>query len=147
MATGRHDPRRIDPDDLDRDAPGADHDASGAAVVLELFRVRARRRQRADLGFAVTVIEEKRARNSPCVPIQGIKNNRWWQQERHIVGTGDEEPSTELDTNIVCVFISLPCPNASSASMNFNFGRKVNWSDSLSHSLGRHICEICLELA
>jgi len=56
---GHYDSRASDPLDAASDAPGADDDASGTAVVLELARVLARHRFDATLVFMATAGEEQ----------------------------------------------------------------------------------------
>ncbi|MDJ1137963.1 M28 family metallopeptidase [Streptomyces iconiensis] len=59
VVSGHYDSRASDPMDATSDAPGADDDASGVAVVLELARVMARRRPAATLVFAAVAGEEQ----------------------------------------------------------------------------------------
>lgn len=56
---GHYDSRASDAMDASSDAPGADDDASGTAVVLELARVMSRRRHDATLVFLATAGEEQ----------------------------------------------------------------------------------------
>ncbi|WP_338146494.1 M28 family metallopeptidase [Streptomyces boncukensis] len=59
VVSGHYDSRASDPMDAESDAPGADDDASGVAVVMELARVMARRRPAATLVFAAVAGEEQ----------------------------------------------------------------------------------------
>ncbi|MFE7134968.1 M20/M25/M40 family metallo-hydrolase [Streptomyces sp. NPDC057638] len=59
VVSGHYDSRASDPMDAVSDAPGADDDASGVAVVLELARVFARARPAATLVFAAVAGEEQ----------------------------------------------------------------------------------------
>ncbi|MET8826467.1 M28 family metallopeptidase [Streptomyces sp. NPDC004610] len=59
VVSGHYDSRASDPLDATSDAPGADDDASGVAVVLELARVMAGRRPAATLVFAAVAGEEQ----------------------------------------------------------------------------------------
>lgn len=59
VVSGHYDSRASDVMDAESDAPGADDDASGVAVVLELVRVMARRRPAATLVFAAVAGEEQ----------------------------------------------------------------------------------------
>ncbi|QDQ15772.1 M28 family metallopeptidase [Streptomyces spectabilis] len=59
VVSGHYDSRASDPMDHTSDAPGADDDASGVAVVLELARVLAPRRTGATLVFAAVAGEEQ----------------------------------------------------------------------------------------
>ncbi|MFI1015011.1 M28 family metallopeptidase [Streptomyces sp. NPDC020965] len=59
LVSGHYDSRASDPMDAVSDAPGADDDASGVAVALELARVTAGRRPAATLVFAAVAGEEQ----------------------------------------------------------------------------------------
>ncbi|MFI6207472.1 M28 family metallopeptidase [Streptomyces sp. NPDC051041] len=59
VVSGHYDSRATDVMDATSDAPGADDDASGVAVVLELARVLARRRPASTIVFAAVAGEEQ----------------------------------------------------------------------------------------
>ncbi|MGK5443598.1 M20/M25/M40 family metallo-hydrolase [Micromonospora sp. URMC 105] len=59
VVTGHYDSRATDVMDAVSDAPGADDDASGVAVLMELARVMATRRSEATLVFAAVAGEEQ----------------------------------------------------------------------------------------
>ncbi|MFE6175403.1 M28 family metallopeptidase [Streptomyces sp. NPDC056464] len=59
VVSGHYDSRVTDVMDAASDAPGADDDASGVAVVLELARVMARRRPASTIVFAAVAGEEQ----------------------------------------------------------------------------------------
>ncbi|WJV44432.1 M28 family metallopeptidase [Streptomyces flavofungini] len=59
VVSGHYDSRASDVMDFTSDAPGADDDASGVAVVMELARVMARRRLAATVVFAAVAGEEQ----------------------------------------------------------------------------------------
>ncbi|OKI46829.1 M28 family metallopeptidase [Micromonospora sp. CB01531] len=59
VITGHYDSRASNVDDAVSDAPGADDDASGVAVIMELARVLATRRTRATIIFAAVAGEEQ----------------------------------------------------------------------------------------
>ncbi|MFC8430733.1 M20/M25/M40 family metallo-hydrolase [Streptomyces sp. NPDC057253] len=59
VVSGHYDSRVTDVMDATSDAPGADDDASGVAVVLELARVMARRRPASTIVFAAVAGEEQ----------------------------------------------------------------------------------------
>jgi hypothetical protein len=59
VVTGHYDSRRTDVLDAVGDAPGADDDASGVAVAMELARVMARRKPKATIVFAAVAGEEQ----------------------------------------------------------------------------------------
>ena len=59
VVSGHYDSRCSDPNDSVCDAPGADDDASGVALALELARVMVRRRPRSTMVFAAVAGEEQ----------------------------------------------------------------------------------------
>ncbi|GAA2093684.1 M20/M25/M40 family metallo-hydrolase [Streptomyces albiaxialis] len=59
VVSGHYDSRCSDPMDAESDAPGADDDASGVAVIMELARVMAKRKPAATLVFAAVAGEEQ----------------------------------------------------------------------------------------
>ncbi len=59
VLAGHYDSRASDVDDFTSDAPGADDDASGVAVLLELARVMATRESEATIVFAAVAGEEQ----------------------------------------------------------------------------------------
>ncbi|MFF3752601.1 M20/M25/M40 family metallo-hydrolase [Streptomyces sp. NPDC002018] len=59
VVSGHYDSRASDVMDAESDAPGADDDASGVAVAMELARVMARRRPAATIVFAAVAGEEQ----------------------------------------------------------------------------------------
>jgi len=56
---GHYDSRASDPNDVETDAPGANDDASGVAVVMELARIMSKRRFDATVVFLATAGEEQ----------------------------------------------------------------------------------------
>nr|WP_042195286.1 M20/M25/M40 family metallo-hydrolase [Kibdelosporangium sp. MJ126-NF4]CEL21895.1 Leucine aminopeptidase-related protein [Kibdelosporangium sp. MJ126-NF4]CTQ92675.1 Leucine aminopeptidase-related protein [Kibdelosporangium sp. MJ126-NF4] len=59
VISGHYDSRCTDPNDFSKDAPGANDDASGVAVAMELARVMSRRRPAATIVFAAVAGEEQ----------------------------------------------------------------------------------------
>ncbi|GAB2957206.1 M20/M25/M40 family metallo-hydrolase [Streptomyces pseudoechinosporeus] len=59
VVSGHYDSRCSDPMDATSDSPGADDDASGVAVAMELARVMAKRRPAATIVFAAVAGEEQ----------------------------------------------------------------------------------------
>src|SRR5215831_8884105 len=101
---GHYDSRASDALDATSDAPGANDDASGAAVVLELARVMARHRYDATLVFLATAGEEQgllgarkhvETARAEKIDIRGVLNN-------DIVG--DPSPSPPADRRRIRVF-------------------------------------------
>ncbi|KAL8924860.1 MAG: hypothetical protein Q9172_002479 [Xanthocarpia lactea] len=59
VVSGHYDTRCSDPNDFECDSPGADDDASGVAVSMELARIMATRRPAATIVFAAVAGEEQ----------------------------------------------------------------------------------------
>lgn len=75
VVSGHYDSRVTDVMDAVSDAPGADDDASGVAVALELARVMARRRPAATIVFAAVAGEE-----------QGLYGSAYMAQQFKVAG-------------------------------------------------------------
>ena len=76
VVSGHYDSRVTDVMDATSDAPGADDDASGVAVVLELARVMAQRRPASTIVFAAVAGEE-----------QGLYGSAYMAQQLKAAGT------------------------------------------------------------
>ncbi|WP_103355073.1 M20/M25/M40 family metallo-hydrolase [Amycolatopsis sp. CA-128772] len=76
VVSGHYDSRRSDVMDFTGDAPGADDDASGVAVALELARVLSTRQPAATIVFAAVAGEE-----------QGLYGSRFMAQQFKAAGT------------------------------------------------------------
>jgi Zn-dependent M28 family amino/carboxypeptidase len=76
VVSGHYDSRASDVMDFASDAPGADDDASGVAISLELARVMAPRRPEATIVFAAVAGEE-----------QGLYGSRFMAQKYKDAGT------------------------------------------------------------
>jgi Zn-dependent M28 family amino/carboxypeptidase len=59
VVSGHYDSRCTDPNDFTSDAPGADDDASGVAISMELARVMSKRKPEATIVFAAVAGEEQ----------------------------------------------------------------------------------------
>jgi hypothetical protein len=59
VVSGHYDSRCTDPNDFTSDAPGADDDASGVAVAMELARIMSKRRPESTIVFAAVAGEEQ----------------------------------------------------------------------------------------
>lgn len=59
VVSGHYDSRVTDPNNFTADAPGADDDASGVAIVMEMARVFAKRRPEATMVFTAVAGEEQ----------------------------------------------------------------------------------------
>ena len=99
VVTGHYDSRVTDVMDATSDAPGADDDASGVAVVLELARVLATRRSEATIVFAAVAGEEQGLYGSDHLAQQfkdaGADVQAMFSND--IVGTGDAHDGTRRD--------------------------------------------------
>ena len=107
VVTGHYDSRITDVLNGTDDAPGADDDASGVAVIMELARVLAKRRPEATLVFAAVAGEEQGLYGSDHMAqvykdagadIQAMFSN-------DIVGTGDAHDGHQHEPHVVRLFV------------------------------------------
>ena len=140
IVSGHYDSRVTDVMDATSDAPGADDDASGVAVVLELARVMARRRPDATVVFLAVAGEEQGLYGSTFaakqyvadgVDVQGMFTN-------DIVGSSTADDGTR-DPNSIRLF-SQGIPSAPSAA---DLARAAvgGENDSLGRELSRFVYE------
>ncbi|MBU2666787.1 M28 family metallopeptidase [Actinoplanes bogorensis] len=140
VVTGHYDSRVTDVMDAVKDAPGADDDASGVAVVMELARVLATRRPEATIVLAAVAGEEQGLYGSDHmaqvykdrgVDIQGMFSN-------DIVGTGDAHDGTRNDPRTVRLFVEgVPTSEtAAEANTRKSVGGE---NDGPSRQLGRFV--------
>ncbi|KUL29855.1 M20/M25/M40 family metallo-hydrolase [Actinoplanes awajinensis] len=143
VVTGHYDSRATDVLDFTSDAPGADDDASGVAVVLELARVLAGREPEATLVFAAVAGEEQGLYGSDHMAqvyqnagadIQAMFSN-------DIVGTGDAHDGTRPDHRTVRLFVEgVPtAETAAEATTRRSIGGE---NDGPSRQLGRFVKEV-----
>ncbi|GLW34389.1 aminopeptidase [Actinoplanes regularis] len=143
VVTGHYDSRATDVLDFTSDAPGADDDASGVAVVLELARVLARRAPEATLVLAAVAGEEQglygsdhlaQAYRDAGADIQGMFSN-------DIVGTGDAHDGSRPAPHTVRLFVEgVPtAETAAEASTRRSVGGE---NDGPSRQLGRFVGEV-----
>ncbi len=139
---GHYDSRRSDPLDATGDSPGANDDASGSSVVLELARVMSRRRHDATLVFMTTAGEEQgllgakahaAAARDAGADIRGVLNN-------DIVGD-PTAPSGAVHRDRVRVF-SEGVPDQPSPEALAQLRRMAAESDSPSRQLARYVAEV-----
>ncbi|GGN51879.1 hypothetical protein FHR83_009263 [Actinoplanes campanulatus] len=143
VVTGHYDSRVTDVMDAVKDAPGADDDASGVAVIMELARVLATRQPEATLVFAAVAGEEQGLYGSDHMAqqfkdagadIQGMFSN-------DIVGTGDAHDGTRNDPRTVRLFVE-GVPTAETAA-EANVRRSVGGeNDGPSRQLGRFVKDV-----
>ncbi|MCJ1309332.1 hypothetical protein MMC25_002991 [Agyrium rufum] len=145
VVTGHYDSRRIDILDYTGDAPGADDDATGVAVVMELARICATKRPAATMIFAAVAGEEQNLYGSNHLA-QTLKNasvNVEGNWNNDIVGTGSSQPFEPVNDYTIRLFgASLVYPNASSAALIQETGIIGGENDSPARNLGRFISEI-----
>ncbi|MBO3743117.1 M20/M25/M40 family metallo-hydrolase [Actinoplanes flavus] len=143
VVTGHYDSRVTDVMDAVKDAPGADDDASGVAVIMELARVLATRRPEATLVFAAVAGEEQGLYGSDHMAqryfdagadIQGMFSN-------DIVGTGDAHDGTRNDPRTVRLFVEgVPTSEtAAEAGVRRSVGGE---NDGPSRQLGRFVKDV-----
>ncbi|WIM94662.1 M20/M25/M40 family metallo-hydrolase [Actinoplanes oblitus] len=143
VVTGHYDSRATDVLDFTSDAPGADDDASGVAVVLEVARVLARRAPQATVVFAAVAGEEQglygsdhlaQAYRDAGADIQAMFSN-------DIVGTGDAHDGSRPDNRTVRLFVE-GVPTAETAA-EANIRRSVGGeNDGPSRQVGRFVKEV-----
>ncbi|RMY93078.1 hypothetical protein D0864_05781 [Hortaea werneckii] len=127
VVTGHYDSRRLDVMDYTGAAPGADDDASGVAVLMEMARVVAKMgKPKATMMFVATAGEE-----------QGN-----WNVDT--VGTGKNSPFDPINDYTVRVFgASIYYPNfTSNAALERQYSIIGAWNDSPAQQLGRYIAEV-----
>jgi hypothetical protein len=143
VVTGHYDSRVTDVLDFTSDAPGADDDASGVAVVLELARVLATRHSEATLVFAAVAGEEQGLYGSDYMA-QQYKNAGADIQamfSNDIVGTGDAHDGTASDPGTVRLFVEgVPTSETpEQASVRKSVGGE---NDGPARQLGRFVAEV-----
>ncbi|MEU8813015.1 M20/M25/M40 family metallo-hydrolase [Actinoplanes sp. NPDC048796] len=147
VVTGHYDSRVTDVMNATADAPGADDDASGVAVIMELARVFARRRPEATLVFAAVAAEEQGLYGSDHMAqvyrdrgadIQAMFSN-------DIVGTGDAHDGSAPRPRQVRLFVEgVPTSEtAAEARTRLSVGGE---NDGPSRQLGRFVKDLRTDL-
>ncbi|GIF13320.1 M20/M25/M40 family metallo-hydrolase [Actinoplanes teichomyceticus] len=143
VVTGHYDSRATDVLDHTGDAPGADDDASGVAVIMELARVLARREPEATLVFAAVAGEEQglygsdhmaQAYRDAGADIQAMFSN-------DIVGTGDAHDGSRPAPHTVRLFVE-GVPTAETAAETGARRSTGGENDGPSRQLGRFAGEV-----
>ncbi|WP_213004680.1 M20/M25/M40 family metallo-hydrolase [Paractinoplanes toevensis] len=143
VVTGHYDSRVTDVMDATSDAPGADDDASGVAVVLELARVMATRSPEATIVFAAVAAEEQGLYGSDHLAQtykdQGVDVQAMFSND--IVGTGNAHDGTANDPHTVRLFVEgIPTSEtAAEAGVRKSVGGE---NDGPSRQLGRFVDEV-----
>ncbi|MCO8276617.1 M28 family metallopeptidase [Actinoplanes sp. TRM 88003] len=147
VVTGHYDSRVTDVMDAVKDAPGADDDASGVAVIMELARVLATRRPEATIVFAAVAGEEQGLYGSDHLA-QSYKDRNADVQamfSNDIVGTGDAHDGTRPANRSVRLFVEgVPTSEtAAEASIRKSVGGE---NDGPSRQLGRFVEDLRTDL-
>lgn len=142
VISGHYDSRNTDPLNFDKDAPGANDDASGVAVSMELARVMASHSPAATIIFAAVAGEEQGLLGSDFlakqlkaagVDVQGMLNN-------DIVGSSTGDDGTRAPFDIRMFAQGIPSTeNATQIAARVAIGGE---SDSPARELGRFITEV-----
>ncbi|KAK3707505.1 hypothetical protein LTR37_012147 [Vermiconidia calcicola] len=145
VVSGHYDSRRIDVMDYTNEAPGADDDASGVAVAMEMARVCAKKRPKATMIFAAVSAEEQglygSAHLAKTLKRAGYNVEGHWNND--IVGTGKNEPFSPINDYTIRLFgASVFYPNSSTAEITDTAASTGGWNDSPAQNLGRYISEI-----
>jgi hypothetical protein len=143
VVTGHLDSRVTDVLDFTSDAPGADDDASGVAVVLELARLFATRQFAGTLVFATVAGEEEGLYGSTFMAkqmatagndVQGMFSN-------DIVGASQAWDGTQPDPHTVRLFVE-GIPTAATSSQIAIMQAVGGENDGLSRQLGRFVQDV-----
>ncbi|GIE77417.1 aminopeptidase [Actinoplanes philippinensis] len=143
VVTGHYDSRVTDVMDAVKDAPGADDDASGVAVIMELARVLATRRPESTLVFAAVAGEEQGLYGSDHMAQQYFEAGTDIQAmfSNDIVGTGDAHDGTRNDPRTVRLFVEGVPTSETTAEANTR--RSVGGeNDGPSRQLGRFVKDV-----
>jgi hypothetical protein len=143
VVTGHYDSRVTDVMDAVKDAPGADDDASGVAVAMELARVLATRRPEATIVFAAVAGEEQGLYGSDHMA-QAYKDRGADVQamfSNDIVGTGDAHDGTRPANRTVRLFVEgVPTSETTAeATVRKSVGGE---NDGPSRQLGRFVKDV-----
>ena len=143
VVTGHLDSRVTDVLDFTSDAPGADDDASGVAVVLELARLFATRQFGGTLVFATVAGEEQGLYGSTFMAaqfkaagadVQGMFSN-------DIVGASQAWDGTRPDPHTVRLFVE-GIPTAATSNQIAIMQAVGGENDGLSRQLGRFVQDV-----
>jgi hypothetical protein len=143
VITGHLDSRVTDVLDFTSDAPGADDDASGVAVVLELARLFATRQFAGTLVFATVAGEEQGLYGSTFMAAQMAKagNDVQGMFSNDIVGASQGWDGTKPDPHTVRMFLE-GVPTAATASEISLIQAVGGENDGGSRQLGRFVQEV-----
>ena len=143
VITGHLDSRVTDVLDFTSDAPGADDDASGVAVVLELARLFATRQFAGTLVFATVAGEEQGLYGSTFMAAQmaAAGNDVQGMFSNDIVGASQGWDGTKPDPHTVRMFLE-GIPTAATAAQISLMQSVGGENDGGSRQLGRFVQEV-----
>jgi hypothetical protein len=143
VVTGHLDSRVTDVLDFTSDAPGADDDASGVAVVLELARLFATRQFPGTLVFATVAGEEEGLYGSTFMAAQmaAAGNDVQGMFSNDIVGASQAFDGTKPDPHTVRLFLE-GIPTAVTANQISIMRAVGGENDGVSRQLGRFVQEV-----
>jgi hypothetical protein len=143
VVTGHYDSRVTDVMDAVKDAPGADDDASGVAVIMELARVLATREPESTLVFAAVAGEEQGLYGSDHMAQQyrnaGADIQAMFSND--IVGTGNAHDGTRNDPRTVRLFVEGVPTSETAAEANTRRSTGGE-NDGPSRQLGRFVKDV-----
>lgn len=147
VVSGHYDSRVTDILNFSDDAPGADDDASGVAVSMELARIMATHKPAATIIFAAVAGEEQDLFGSNFLATTLKKNGSDVQGmlDNDIVGASVADDGTVDKTDIRMFVSGLPPSNT--ASQNTNLASIGGENDSPAHQLGRFVAEVAQNTA
>ncbi len=143
VVTGHLDSRVTDVLNFTDDAPGADDDASGVAVVLELARLFATRQFPGTLVFATVAGEEQGLYGSGFMATQmsAAGNDVQGMFSNDIVGASQAHDGTAPDPHTVRLFVE-GIPTAATASQISIMQSVGGENDGATHQLARFVTEV-----
>src|SRR5215469_3105945 len=140
VVTGHLDSRCLDVFDFTSDAPGADDDGSGVAVVLELIRLFATQQFPGTIVLATVAGEEQGLFGSSFMAAQmaAAGNDVQGMFSNDIVGTGDAHDGTKPDPFTVRMFLEGIPTNVTPGQVSL-MQAVGGENDGLSRQLGRYV--------
>src|SRR6266487_3287053 len=143
VITGHLDSRVTDVLDFTSDAPGADDDGSGVAVVLELARMFATRQFPGTLVFATVAGEEQGLYGSTFMAAQmaAAGNDVQGMFSNDIVGASQAWDGTKPDPRTLRLFVE-GIPTAATSSQISIMQSVGGENDGLSRQIGRFVKEV-----
>jgi len=143
VVTGHLDSRCLDVFDFTSDAPGADDDGSGVAVVLELIRLFATQQFPGTIVLATVAGEEQGLFGSSFMAAQmaAAGNDVQGMFSNDIVGTGDAHDGTPPDPFTMRMFLEGVPTNATANDVAL-IQTVGGENDSKSRQLGRYVSSV-----